>query len=86
MARDIFKSMSLFTPKEALQVSAAQGQTLELVKQSSQSWRSTQAAKLKLAQKGPYLIHVRMGSDTCRLAFSSSVLVTLPSMQPTCYY
>ena len=24
MARDIFKSMSLFTPKEALQVSAAQ--------------------------------------------------------------
>ena len=61
MARDIFKSMSLFTPKEALQVSAAaaQGQKLELVKQSSQSRHSTQAAKLKLAQRGPYLIHVR---------------------------
>ena len=50
MARDIFKSMSLFTPKEALQVSAAQGQKLELVKQSSQSRHSTQAAKVKLAQ------------------------------------
>ena len=35
--------MSLFTPKEALQVSAAQGQKLELVKQSSQSRHSTQA-------------------------------------------
>ena len=45
MARDIFKSMSLFTPKEALQVSAAQGQKLELVKQSSQSRHSTQAGK-----------------------------------------
>ena len=60
MTREIFKSMSLFTPKEALQVSAAaQGQKLELVKQSSQSRHSTQAAKLKLAQRGPYLIHVR---------------------------
>ena len=60
MARDIFKAVSLFTPKEALQVSAAaQGQKLELVKQSSQSRHSTQAAKLKLAQRGPYLIHVR---------------------------
>ena len=60
MARDIFKSMSLFTPKEALQVSgAAQGQKLELVKQSSQSRHSTQAAKLKLAVAKGALLNPR---------------------------
>ena len=59
MARDIFKSTSLFTPIEALQVSAAQGQKLELVKQSSQSRHSTQAAKVKLAVAKGALLNPR---------------------------
>lgn len=57
MARDIFKSMSLLTPREAC--SAAQGQKLELVKQSSQSRHSTQAAKLKLAVAKGALLNPR---------------------------
>ena len=48
--------MSSFTPKEALQVSsAAQGQKLELVKQSSQSRHSTQAGKSQAGAKGALL-------------------------------